>query len=137
MDVNREGILRQDERSNLKLHADKMLRGFENFNDFSANFAIWELVQNACDLSKECKVEVDYNNSGIKFSHNGKPFTIKSLISLIKQVSVKYGDAEEIAEVGKYGTVSERVPTYQSGNGFLIGYAHDFSAKYTIDQVRS
>lgn len=125
MSVNRDNILeqakREDERSNLKQHADKMLRGFENFNDFSANRAIWELVQNACDLSKECKVEVNYNNTGIKFSHNGKPFTTKSLISLIKQVSGKYGDAEEISEVGKYGT------------GFIT--THTFGRTFKINSV--
>lgn len=120
--IDRDNILKQaekeDERSNLKQHADKMLRGFESFNDFSANRAIWELVQNACDLTKECKVQVDYRNSCITFSHNGKPFTTKSLISLIKQVSGKYGDSEELTEVGKYGTGF--ITTHTLGRAFNI-----------------
>lgn len=122
---NREDIIEQtrkeDERSDLKQHADKMLRDFEKFNDFSSNRAIWELVQNACDLSSECEIEIDYRDNRISFSHNGKPFTTKSLISLIKQVSGKYGDQEDIKEVGKYGT------------GFLT--THTFGRKFIVDSV--
>ena len=86
-----EQTRKEDERSDLKQHADKMLRDFEKFNDQSSNRAIWELVQNACDLTAECEIEVDYRFSKISFTHNGKPFDTKSLISLIKQVSGKYG----------------------------------------------
>ena len=109
----------EDDLSNMKQHADKMIRGFENFNDFSSNRAIWELVQNACDLSTQCHVLIDYSKTGISFAHNGKPFTTKSLISLIKQVSGKYGDAKDIPEVGKYGT------------GFLT--THAFGRKFNIN----
>ncbi|MBK8953372.1 MAG: hypothetical protein IPM85_15025 [Chitinophagaceae bacterium] len=66
--INREAILtnaiNESELSDLKQHADKMIRGFENFNSFSSNRAIWELVQNACDLSKNCEVEIDYSHDG-------------------------------------------------------------------------
>lgn len=123
--LNREEILRraelESELSDLKQHADKMIRGFENFNDFSSNRAIWELVQNACDLTTECKVIIDYRNNGFSFSHNGKPFTTNSLNSLIKQVSGKYGEEADIPEVGKYGT------------GFLT--THTFGRKFTINSV--
>lgn len=111
---------KEDERSDLKQHADGMLRDFEKFNKHSSNRAIWELVQNACDLTTECKIELDYRENKIAFSHNGKPFKTKSLISLIKQVSGKYGD-EEIQEVGKYGT------------GFLT--THTFGRKFIINSV--
>ena len=94
--ISREEILKkaidESELSDLKQHADKMIRGFENFNNFSSNRAVWELVQNACDLTAECKVEIDYRNNGFSFTHNGEPFTTKALTSLIKQVSGKYGD---------------------------------------------
>lgn len=120
---NRDAIIEQtrkeDERSDLKQHADKMLRDFEKFNDHSSNRAIWELVQNACDLTTECDVIIDYRDNKISFTHNGKPFDTKSLISLIKQVSGKYGDQEDIPEVGKYGT------------GFLT--THSFGRKFVID----
>jgi hypothetical protein len=122
--LNRDEILNnakeESELSDLKQHADKMLRGFENFNNFSSNRAVWELVQNACDLTQECEVVIDYSN-GFSFTHNGKPFTTKSLISLIKQVSGKYGDDSEIPEVGKYGT------------GFLT--THTFGRKFKINSV--
>lgn len=111
----------ESELSDLKQHADKMIRGFESFNDFSSNRAIWELVQNACDLSTQCKVTIDYRNEKISFSHNGKPFTTKALISLIKQVSGKYGEEKEIPEVGKYGT------------GFIA--THTFGRKIIINSI--
>ena len=111
----------ESELSDLKQHADKMIRGFENFNPFSSNRAVWELVQNACDLSENCKVIIDYRRNGFSFTHNGSPFTTKSFISLIKQVSGKYGDETEIPEVGKYGT------------GFLT--THTFGRKFEINSV--
>lgn len=122
--INRDEILsnakRESELSDLKQHADKMIRGFENFNNYSSNRAVWELVQNACDLTTECEVVLDYKN-GFSFTHNGKPFTTKSFISLIKQVSGKYGEESDIPEVGKYGT------------GFLT--THTFGRKFRINSI--
>ncbi len=123
--INRQEILdnakNESELSDLKQHADKMIRGFENFNNFSSNRAVWELVQNACDLSKKCEVVIDYSNEGFAFSHNGAPFTTNALISLIKQVSGKYGNESEMPEVGKYGT------------GFLT--THTFGRKFYINSI--
>lgn len=123
--LNRKALidktLKEDERSDLKQHADKMLRDFEKFNKSSSNRAIWELVQNACDLSTRCEIVIDYRNDQIAFTHNGKPFTTRSLISLIKQVSGKYGDQDDIPEVGKYGT------------GFLT--THSFGRRFLINSV--
>jgi hypothetical protein len=123
--INREEIInkakQESELSDLKKHADGMLRGFENFNDFSSNRAIWELVQNACDLTNECKIIIDYSKPGLSFTHNGKPFTTNTLLSLVKQVSAKYGESEDLPEVGKYGT------------GFIT--THTFGRKFSIDSV--
>lgn len=119
-DILIENTRKEDERSDLKQHADGMLRDFEKFNKYSSNRAIWELVQNACDLTTHCKIELDYRDKRIAFSHNGKPFKTNSLISLIKQVSGKYGE-EDIPEVGKYGT------------GFLT--THTFGRKFIINSV--
>lgn len=113
-----EKTRKEDERSDLKQHADGMLRDFEKFNKNSSNRAIWELVQNACDLTTECKIEIDYSDNKFSFSHNGKAFTTITLISLVKQVSGKYGD-EDILEVGKYGT------------GFLT--THTFGRKFKLN----
>lgn len=122
--INRDEILNnaktESELSDLKQHADKMIRGFENFNNYSSNRAVWELVQNACDLTTECEVVINYKN-GFSFTHNGKPFTTKSFISLIKQVSGKYGEESDIPEVGKYGT------------GFLT--THTFGRKFSINSI--
>lgn len=123
--VDREEILNnainESELSDLKQHADKMIRGFENFNSFSSNRAIWELVQNACDLSKNCEVVIDYSKDAFSFTHNGTHFNTKAFISLIKQVSGKYGEESEIPEVGKYGT------------GFLT--THTFGRKFLINSI--
>ena len=125
LNVNRDEILKnaelESELSDLKQHADKMIRGFENFNNFSSNRAIWEMVQNACDLTHDCEVIIDYSDENFSFSHNGKPFTTKALISLIKQVSGKYGEETEFPEVGKYGT------------GFLT--THTFGRKFLINSI--
>ena len=125
LNINRDEILKnaelESELSDLKQHADKMIRGFENFNNFSSNRAIWEMVQNACDLTHDCEVIIDYSKENFSFSHNGKPFTTKALISLIKQVSGKYGEETEFPEVGKYGT------------GFLT--THTFGRKFLINSI--
>ncbi|MBK6481572.1 MAG: hypothetical protein IPG01_00220 [Chitinophagaceae bacterium] len=107
----------ESKKADNKQHADKLLRGFEDIDSSSANRAVWELVQNACDLTSKCEVIIDYSNNGFSFSHNGKPFTSATLISLIKQVSSKYdGD-----EVGKFGT------------GFIT--THAFGRKFKIDSL--
>lgn len=120
--ANRNDIVKnaeiESELSDLKQHADKMILGFGNFNEFSSNRAIWELIQNACDLTTNCEVIIDYSKVGFSFTHNGKPFTTKALISLIKQVSGKYGDNTDIPEVGKYGTGF--LTTHTFGRRFLI-----------------
>ena len=90
-------------------------------NNYSSNRAVWELVQNACDLTTSCEVILDYRNKGFSFAHNGKPFTTKSFISLIKQVSGKYGEESDVPEVGKYGT------------GFLT--THTFGRKFRINSI--
>lgn len=39
-------------------------------------------------------------------------------------------------QVSADNTVNERNELYRSGNGYYIGYANDFNAKYAIDEVR-
>ncbi|NLR83056.1 sacsin N-terminal ATP-binding-like domain-containing protein [Chitinophaga eiseniae] len=125
-DVN-EALL-EDERSDLQQHADKMLRGFENFNDSTSSRAIWELVQNACDLTTDCQITIDYRNGHFSFSHNGRPFKYKTLISLIKQVSGDKDDISEIPPVGKYGTGF--ITTHSLGRYFCINSYLELNGKY-------
>lgn len=105
----------QSKEKDLKQHADKIVLGFGKIDEASAIRAIWELVQNACDLSPKCKVTIDYSGEGFSFSHNGKPFTSSTLLSLIKQVS----DKGEGPQVGKFGT------------GFIT--THAFGRKYRLN----
>jgi hypothetical protein len=115
---------RESKEADLKQHADKLVRGFENIDNSSYNRAVWELVQNACDLSNECKVIINYSKNGFSFTHNGKPFTSATLISLIKQVSSKYdGD-----EVGKFGTGF--ITTHAFGRKFKINSLLDVKGRF-------
>lgn len=109
----------ESRRADQKQHADKLLQGFAKIDDNAPNRAIWELVQNACDLTTECRVTLDYRNKGFAFSHNGKPFTSKTLIALIKQVSSKGDNVNE--QVGQFGT------------GFIT--THAFGRRFTINSL--
>jgi hypothetical protein len=123
-----ERAVEESDRTDLKQHAMKMLRDFEKFNDFSSNRAIWELVQNACDLSINCEITIDYRNDKFAFSHNGRPFNSNSLISLIKQVSGDKDEKSEIPPVGKYGTGF--LTTHSLGRKFLINALLESSGYY-------
>jgi hypothetical protein len=113
----------ESKEADLKQHADKLIQGFAEIDNTSANRAVWELVQNACDLSANCKIVIDYSNDGFSFSHNGKPFKSVTLISLIKQVSNKDG-----VEVGKFGTGF--ITTHAFGRKFLITSLLDVKGRY-------
>ena len=41
-----------------------------------------------------------------------------------------------LEELKQEGHIQERIELYRSGNGYYIGYASDFNAKYAIDEVR-
>jgi hypothetical protein len=114
----RELAERQAREADMKQHADKLFQGFKKLSDSHAKRAIWELFQNAVDVSNgSCEVKIELQQESITFSHNGKPFTPKTLISLIKQVSSK-SDEDNDEEVGQYGT------------GFIT--THSFGKKITL-----
>ena len=121
----------ESERSDLRQHADKMLRDFEKFNDFSSNRAIWELIQNACDLTVHCEVTIDYRDGKFSFTHNGRAFTSNALISLIKQVSGDKDASSEIPPVGKYGTGF--LTTHSLGRKFIINSILQSSSGHFIE----
>lgn len=74
-----------------------------NSTDLSARRWIWELIQNARDISSDkIDIAVEVSENSVKFSHNGKPFSTKHLLSLINQVSAK--DRSNTDVIGKYGT---------------------------------
>lgn len=85
--------------------AGDILTGIRNAENAPSERAIWELVQNARDVSWENEpaiISFIRNEEGLLFSHCGKPFTNTSLESLIKQTSSKV--RSDIKTVGKYGT---------------------------------
>lgn len=90
--------------------ATKILDGIKtlisNADDSSERRWIWELLQNAKDVSPESvKVEIEIDNDYVEFRHNGAPFTIDNLTYLIEQVSTKDRDSKSTEKTsGKFGT---------------------------------
>lgn len=99
----RERAEKEAKRADMKQHADKLIQGFEKLEDSHSKRAIWELFQNALDLSENCHITIKQEEEKISFTHNGKPFNSNTLSCLIKQVSSKNGENNK-EEVGQYGT---------------------------------
>ena len=94
---------KKQRREMLQAAIDKINQGIERNNTRSGERAIWELVQNACDLAKNghAIIKIELKDDGLYFSHQGEPFTIDTLSNLIKQQSTKWNDKDA---VGQYGT---------------------------------
>lgn len=85
--------------------ANDIITGIANNSSVPANRAIWELVQNARDVSKveeRAKILFIRKANEFVFKHNGQPFDRKSIQSLILQTSSKVRN--DIVQVGQYGT---------------------------------
>lgn len=97
------------QRNDLKQHADKIIQGIKKIGPNHAKRAIWELFQNAVDLSPSCEIELKLSDTELIFSHNGVPFTMHTLDCLFTQVSSKTLserklEREEADPIGQYGT---------------------------------
>lgn len=92
----------QSRRQDNKQHCQKILDGIDKFDDTTAERAIWELIQNARDLSECAKNQLSLTKEKLTFTHNGNPFDYESLTSLIKQISS--AQKEEKDTVGQFGT---------------------------------
>lgn len=112
-DQNQEKARRQDN----KQHCQKILEGIGRFDDNTASRAVWELFQNARDLSQHAHVRLVLENDRLVFSHNGNPFVYDTFTSLIKQVSSE--EKEDPNAAGQFGT------------GFMT--THKFSRLIQID----
>ena len=112
-DQNLEKARRQDN----KQHCQKILEGIGRFDDNTASRAVWELLQNARDLSKHAHVRFVLDADRLVFSHKGEPFTYDTFTSLIKQVSSE--TKEDPNAAGQFGT------------GFMT--THKFSRRIQID----
>ena len=65
---------------------------------------VMELLQNARDVAypdKPVKVKITLDENQLKFSHTGRPFRVKDILSIVNQVSSKVDDEET---VGQFGT---------------------------------
>lgn len=97
------------QRNDLKQHADKIIQGIKKIGSNHAKRAIWELFQNAVDLSPSCEIELRLSDNELIFSHNGVPFTMHTLDCLFTQVSSKTLTEKKLERegadpVGQYGT---------------------------------
>lgn len=107
---------REEIRQNVKSHCTKIRDGIRNNGSTSGKRAIWELFQNARDLSESAVVKITLTEDEFVFAHQGEAFTYDSLCSLVKQVSSR--EKEDDISIGQYGT------------GFLT--THKFGRKITI-----
>ena len=112
-----EEAVERSQQNDMKQHADKLIQGFQKLNDSHAKRAIWELFQNAIDLSENAEIEIQLIDNSLKFKHNGHPFDHNTLNCLIKQVSSKSAESND-EEVGQYGTGF--ITTHSFGRKILI-----------------
>lgn len=108
---------KEEIRQNVKSHCTKIRDGIRENGTTSGERAIWELFQNARDLSENAEIKITLTDNEFVFAHKGEPFTYDSLCSLVKQVSSH--EKEDDNSVGQYGT------------GFLT--THKFGRKITIN----
>lgn len=117
MSEAKEKAKKEATRIDMKQHANKLIQGFEKLDESDAKRAIWELLQNAVDVSENCEIIISITDKSLIFQHNGKPFTTTTLNSLIKQVSSKSSQNND-DEVGQYGTGF--ITTHSFGKKILL-----------------
>src|SRR5690554_5456466 len=83
-----------EKRNNRKLTADKIrqiLSKVLNSPTQSAKRWVWELMQNAKDVPNKkfgrVSIRIVLNADTLIFEHNGDPFSLSNIYSLIQQVS--------------------------------------------------
>ena len=95
--------------------AIKILDGIKKLKSFSEKSKrrwIWELMQNAKDVSQgqKLKIHLTLTANSLEFAHNGRPFCIDNIIFLIRQTSTKERVSNDNGEevnpetTGRYGT---------------------------------
>ena len=101
--INDEMDQAEDEATWGKPASDIITR-IESIENAKPVRAIWEMVQNARDVSRKegAAIEFSLNDNEFVFQHNGLPFTATTLHSLNIQTSSKVRD--DIVQVGQYGT---------------------------------
>ncbi|MFD2962331.1 MULTISPECIES: sacsin N-terminal ATP-binding-like domain-containing protein [Olivibacter] len=112
------------ELNDMKQHADKIIQGIKKLEENDANRAIWELFQNAIDLSENSEITIALTEDHLVFRHNGEPFTPMTLDCLFKQVSSKTLEERKI-------TFEDNEPVGQYGTGFIT--SHTFGKQIEIN----
>lgn len=92
----------EDARLEYEGYCNKIRKGLEELDEKSGERALWELIQNARDMSEQAHIKIDLTKESIIFSHHGKPFDYTSFRALVKQDSSK--DRNGADQVGQYGT---------------------------------
>lgn len=83
--------------------ANDILNGRDSSASAKPIRAIWEMVQNARDVSADkCNIIFTRKNGAFVFEHDGMPFTNDTLNALILQTSAKSRNDGD--QVGQYGT---------------------------------
>ena len=120
----------KERRQDNKQHATKIDQGLRRVDSQTGPArAIWELCQNARDLAEDCHIKIELTDSQFKFSHNGKPFDMDSLSSLVKQVSGQFKENDET--VGQYGTGF--LTTHYYGMSFKLYGSYQIGDNMFID----
>ncbi len=100
IDSNIEGVYQDGIATKILQHMDRI----RNMSDISqARRWVMELLQNARDCSYEdtgVKVRIELKDNELVFSHSGKPFRIKDVLSIINQVTSKASSEETIGQFG-------------------------------------
>lgn len=92
----------EEERLEYEGYCNKIRQGLEDHDEKSSERAVWELIQNARDMSDAARIKVELTEHNIIFSHHGTPFDYTSFHALVKQDSSK--DRHRAEQVGQYGT---------------------------------
>ena len=116
LEIRKAEARKEEIRQNVKSHCTKIRDGIRDNGTTSGERAIWELFQNARDLSDSAVIKITLTDNEFVFAHKGDAFTYDSLCSLVKQVSSR--EKEDDNSVGQYGT------------GFLT--THKFGRKIII-----
>ena len=97
---NIDGVYQDGIATKILQHMDRI----RNMSDISqARRWVMELLQNARDCSYKdtgVKVRIELKSNELVFSHSGKPFRIKDVLSIINQVTSKASSEETIGQFG-------------------------------------
>lgn len=87
LEIRKAEARKEEIRQNVKSHCTKIRDGIRDNGTTSGERAIWELFQNARDLSDSAVIKITLTDNKFVFAHKGDAFTYDSLCSLVKQVS--------------------------------------------------